>query len=123
MKDDGLFGDHVAEWSARVRTNTADGRAAFMADQMTQDAAIRNLQIMAESTQRLSDSLKLRHPEIDWRQIAGFRNVLVHGYMDIRLDRVWNVVEVFLDPLDRIARQELHDLDERQGQGSEGGDR
>ena len=123
MKDDGLYLDHIVECIERVREYTAGGRDTFMVDRMIQDATIRNLQIMAESTQRLSDPLKARHPEVNWRQIAGFRNVVVHGYMDIDLDRVWNVAEAYLDPLDRVARQELRDLDQRQGQERGGGDR
>ena len=118
MKDDGLYLEHIIDSIARVRTYTADGREAFMANRLIQDASIRNLQTMAESTQRLSDALKARHPEMDWSGIAAFRNVMVHGYMEINLDRVWNVVEIYLDPLDRVARQELRDLDSRQGQGS-----
>ena len=123
MKDDGLYLDHIVECIERVRRYTVGGRDAFMADEMIQDATIRNLQIMAESTQRLSTGLKARHPEIDWGRISGFRNVVVHGYLDIRLDRIWAIVENHLDPLDQVSRQELRDLDERQGQGSEGGDR
>jgi uncharacterized protein with HEPN domain len=53
---------------------------------------LRNLQTMAESTQRLSDALRAAHPEIDWRRMAGFRNVLVHNYLGIDLDIVWEVV-------------------------------
>lgn len=123
MKDDGLYLDHIIECIDRVRIYTQDGRDAFMADQMIQDAAIRNLQIMAESTQRLSGALKVRHPDVDWVGISGFRNVLVHGYTDIKLDRVWSVVETYLGPLDQVARQELRDLDEQQDREPEGGDR
>lgn len=121
MKDDGLYLDHIIECIDRVRTYTRDGRDAFMADHMIQDAAIRNLQIMAESTQRLSGALKVRHPEMDWVGIAGFRTVLVHGYTDVKLARVWSVVETYLGPLDLVARQELRDLDEQQGREPEGG--
>ena len=115
MKDDGLYLDHIIECIGRVRRYTRGDRDAFMADQMIQDAAIRNLQIMAESTQRLSEGLKARHPELDWGGIVGFRNILVHGYTDIKLDRVWSVVEHYLDPLDQVTRQELRDLDALQG--------
>jgi len=48
-----------------------------------QDAIVRNLQIMCESTQRLTDSSKMRHPEVDWRGISGLRNVLVHSYFEV----------------------------------------
>ena len=58
-----------------------------------QDAVIRNLQIMAESTQRISGRAKETHPEIDWYKISGLRNVLVHDYLGIDMETVWNIVE------------------------------
>ena len=67
--------------------------------ELIQDAVLRNLQTLAESTQRISDELKALHPEVDWRAIAGFRNVLVHDYLGINLDRVWEIVSVHLPVL------------------------
>lgn len=58
-----------------------------------QNAVLRNLQTIAESTQRLSGGLKATEPEVPWRAIAGFRNVLVHDYFKIDLDVVWSVVD------------------------------
>ncbi len=69
-----------------------DGSVAFDAAHTIQDAVIRNLQVMAESTQRLSDMLKAKHPEIPWAGIAGFRNLLVHDYFGIDLRVVWQIV-------------------------------
>jgi len=43
---------------------------------------VRNLQVLAESTKNLSDSLKAVHPDVDWQGIVGFRNILVHYYLD-----------------------------------------
>ncbi len=60
---------------------------------MVQDAVMRNLQIMAESSQRISDELKQRYSHVDWKGIAGFRNVLVHDYLRINLLRVWMIIE------------------------------
>jgi uncharacterized protein with HEPN domain len=56
---------------------------------------------MAESTQRLSDATKEAHPEVDWYKISGFRNLLVHGYLGVDLDRVWIIVERDLPSLKR----------------------
>jgi len=47
---------------------------------------------MAEATQRLSDPLKFARKEIDWRAISAFRNFLVHGYLGIDLDKIWEIV-------------------------------
>jgi uncharacterized protein with HEPN domain len=63
-----------------------------MASHTIQDAILRNLQVIAESTQRISDSMKTTSPDIEWRQIAAFRNILVHDYLGIDLDAIWNVV-------------------------------
>jgi uncharacterized protein with HEPN domain len=93
VKDDRLYLIHIQECIARIEDYTRGGRAAFLADGKTQDAVLRNLQTMAESTQRLSAQLRQRHPEVNWRQLAGFRNVLVHDYLGIDVHRVWLAVE------------------------------
>ena len=80
----------------RIITYTADGREKFMESTLIQDAAIRNLQVMAESSQRLSDDLKIAHPEVDWRRLSGFRNVLVHDYLGVDLNTVWQLIELEL---------------------------
>ena len=66
---------------------------------LIQDAVLRNLQILAESAQRLSRSLKAAHPEVKWREIAGFRNVLVHERLGINLKRIWEIVSLDLPGL------------------------
>ncbi|MGZ4956795.1 MAG: HepT-like ribonuclease domain-containing protein [Methylobacter sp.] len=64
-----------------------------MNSQMVQDAVIRNLQTLSESTQKLSDELKTQHPEINWKAISGFRNILVHNYLGLDLPQIWVVIE------------------------------
>jgi uncharacterized protein with HEPN domain len=59
---------------------------------LIQDAVIRNLQTMAESSQRLGDASKAQAPEVPWRAISGFRNILVHDYLGVDPDVVWQVV-------------------------------
>ena len=93
MKDDRLYLIHIGECIARIESYTAGGKNAFFDATLIQDAVLRNLQTLAESTQRLSDSAKAKHPEVDWYKIAGFRNVLVHDYLGVDLDRAWLIVE------------------------------
>ena len=70
-------------------------------DRLTQDAILRVMQTMAESSQRLSDTAKASHPEINWRGIAGFRNILVHDYLGgIDIELIWQVIETELSPLE-----------------------
>jgi uncharacterized protein with HEPN domain len=102
MKDDKLYLIHIKECIERVETYVSEGgKEAFMDSMLIQDAVLRNLQTMAESTQRLSDTLKAANPEVPWYQIAGFRNVLAHDYLDIDQERVWFVVERELPSLKR----------------------
>ena len=74
---------------------------------------LRNLQVLAESSQRVSEQLKSEHPEIDWRGMAGLRNVLVHDYLRIDLDIVWNVIERDLPDLKTKTDAILQTLRER----------
>jgi uncharacterized protein with HEPN domain len=79
----------------------------FLSDQRTQDAVLRRLETLADAASHLSDSLKARYPAIPWRQIADFRNVLAHGYTEIRLDRVWEAIVHDLPALEAAVGQEL----------------
>jgi uncharacterized protein with HEPN domain len=74
---------------------------------MIQDAVIRNLQTMAESSQRLSEATKSSVPDVDWRAISGFRNILVHDYLGVDPNVVWAVVEYDLPNL-KAALIRLH---------------
>lgn len=85
--------DHILECIEHAEEYTASGRDEFESSTMVQDATVRKLQVLAESTQRLSEEIKSTEPEIPWRQIAGFRNTLVHGYLDIDEKLVWVVIE------------------------------
>jgi uncharacterized protein with HEPN domain len=77
MKDDRLYLIHIGECISRIESYTQGmDRETFLASSLVQDAVIRNLQTMAESTQRLSDDAKGKRPEIEWYRIAGFRTTI-----------------------------------------------
>ena len=92
MKDDGLYLLHVAECIERIQRYTAGGKDVFWTDTLIQDAVLRNLQTLAESSQRVSAAMKAKRPDVDWKAIAGFRNILVHDYLGVDLEEVWNIV-------------------------------
>ncbi|MGE4244124.1 HepT-like ribonuclease domain-containing protein [Ramlibacter sp.] len=103
----------MGECIERIREYTAGDRSRFVASRLIQDAVIRNLQTLTESSQRLSDDIKRTEGQVPWRDLAGFRNVIVHGYLGIDLAAVWLVVDQDLPPLaaalarmiDRIPRE------------------
>jgi uncharacterized protein with HEPN domain len=90
---------HMRDCLHRIDEYCNGDRARFEASRLVQDAVIRNLQTLAESSQRLSSDIKGCEPHIPWRELAGFRNVIVHGYLGVDLPAVWLVVEQDLPPL------------------------
>jgi len=93
MKDDTVYLRHVQECIRRIEENVAEGQGPFLASHTLQDAVLRNLQTMAESTQHLSEDLKAKYPDVEWYRIAAFRNVLVHDYLGIDMERVWEITQ------------------------------
>ena len=109
--------EHIRECITRIQDYTAGGRSAFYEALLVQDAVVRNLQVLSESTQRLSDSIEHTEPDIPWRAIRDFRNVLTHGYLQIDTEVVWSVVEKDLpalaDAVDRMISVLPAFMDER----------
>jgi uncharacterized protein with HEPN domain len=87
-----IYVEHMLECIDRIERYVESDRSRFMASEMVQDAVTRNLQTLAESSQRLSESAKKTQPGIDWRAICGFRNVLVHDYLGLDLETIWLVI-------------------------------
>jgi len=65
----------------------------FEEDLEKQDSVMRRLEIIGEAAKQLQDDFKKLHSEVPWRDIADFRNVLIHEYSGIKRERVWEVVE------------------------------
>ena len=81
------FGEKVRDYTAGLN------RDAFVASGMTYDATLRNLELIGEAATHVPESVRNAHPEIPWRAIIGARNRLVHGYLHIEDDTVWNMIE------------------------------
>jgi len=71
-----------------------------------------NLQVLAESSQRISATLKTRHSDVEWENISGFRHVLVYEYLGINLACVWEVVERGVPELRPRVAATLRELSE-----------
>ena len=100
MKEDQIYLEYILECVNKIEAYSQGGKQDFFNNSMIQDAILRRLQTLAESTQRLSKEIKASIPDVDWRSISGFRNILVHDYLGgIDLDVVWNVLENYLPSL------------------------
>jgi uncharacterized protein with HEPN domain len=92
-RDDRAFVEDMLARITLVADFTVSGREAFMESRMMQEAVIRGLEIIGEASRNLSELLRDSHAEIPWRQIAAFRNFVIHVYWDIKLERIWEIVE------------------------------
>jgi len=63
------------------------------ADEKTFDAVMRNLEIAGEAVRQLPEELRNRHPGVEWRKIAGFRDIAIHAYPTIDEEIVWDIVQ------------------------------
>lgn len=111
MKSQRAYLLHVLDCIGRINDDSVSGPAAVFGSHTLQDAIIRNLQVLCESVRRLDSAWKELHPEIDWKAIAGMRNVLVHDYFDVDFQAIWDVVIRDLAPLEIAVRSILAQME------------
>ena len=90
--DDVLYLVHIWRTARLIEQTLAVGPESIEADPNFRDATFYRLHTLAESTQKLSSEIKDRNPDIPWREIAGMRNRLVHGYHEIQMSLVLNAL-------------------------------
>jgi len=113
MTEDRVYLEYILQCIDKIEAYSRGGKEDFLNNSMVQDAILRRLQTLAESTQRLSVEVKANIPEIDWRNISGFRNILVHNYLGgIDLDTVWEVLTNYLPDLKIKITQALQQIKE-----------
>ena len=110
-RDPRLYLDDILEAVHKIRDYTAGmDFAEFSKDTKTQDAVIRNLEIIGEAAGRLQEPVRVVSPDIEWRKIVGLRNILIHEYFGVSLPLVWDVIQSKLDPLESSCRELLNQL-------------
>jgi uncharacterized protein with HEPN domain len=92
-EDDPAFLNDILDCINNIKTYTQAGEAEFFQSRLIRDAVARNFEIIGEATKRLSPELRQQYPIVPWRRMAGFRDVLIHSYMDIDIPRVWEAVQ------------------------------
>lgn len=110
-RDPRLYLDDILEAIDKIRDYTSKmDYTAFSKDVKTQDAVIRNLEIIGEAAGRLQGAIQAESPDIEWRKIVGLRNILIHEYFGVSLPLIWDVIQSKLDPLESSCRILLNQL-------------
>ncbi|NWQ40287.1 DUF86 domain-containing protein [Bacillus sp. EB106-08-02-XG196] len=82
----------------------------FVDNDLVSDAVIKNILVIGEATKNIPDVIRNVNPEIEWRKMAGMRDMMIHGYFSINERIVWDVVQNKIPPLKKQVEQLLQNL-------------
>ena len=111
-KDPTVYLSHILECIDLVGTYIAGlDLAGFEERQQVQDAVLRRIEIIGEAVKNLPDDLRLANPQVPWRQIAGTRDKVIHDYLGVDVELIWNVANTLLPELRDQVRSILSSLE------------
>lgn len=76
----------------KIMKYASQGREAFDQDELIQTWVIHHMEIIGEASRAIPQDFRNQHPEIEWKEISGMRNALIHGYFEINTNRVWDTI-------------------------------
>jgi uncharacterized protein with HEPN domain len=107
VSDDTLYLEHIIERCERVARSIASGRDEFYDSEEKQDAIIRNIEVIGEAAKRILPPTREAIASVDWRAVCGMRDVLIHNYVGVDLEEVWNVAVNDLPKLEKDLRKHI----------------
>jgi uncharacterized protein with HEPN domain len=111
-KDPAVYLRHILDCIARIEGYVREGREAFLGDTKTQDAVIRNLEVIGQAVKDLgTDALGARNASVPWGTVAGLRNVLAHQCLGVDSNLVWRIVERDLPSVKDAVGSVLSDME------------
>ena len=111
-----LYVQDMIGFSEKVLSYTSGlDQAAFVADDRTYDATLRNLELVGEAATHVPEAVRNAHPEIAWRQIIATRNRVAHGYLGMDEDVIWDIIQTDIPNLLPALRDLLSSAEETHG--------
>ncbi|MFB6209758.1 MAG: DUF86 domain-containing protein [Candidatus Nanohaloarchaea archaeon] len=94
MKEDEVYIQHILDAIGKIQEYTEDmSEEEFNEDSLVQDGVIRQIEVIGEAAKQLSKEKRQKYEEIEWNDIAGMRDKLIHKYFGVDLEQVWETVE------------------------------
>ena len=111
-RDPRVYLEDVLESIRRIKAYVSGiNRESLGADELRLDAVVRNLEVIGEAVKQLPEDVTQRQSHIEWRKIAGLRDILIHHYFGIDVGIIWDVVQNKLPDFERQIRSMLDSLD------------
>src|SRR3989344_1311776 len=99
-RDESFFlGDIIESIEAIEEFSKGLTKEELMSNRLKRDAIVRNVEIIGEAVKNISKNIKEKYPKVEWRKIAGIRDVMIHAYFGIDMEKVWNVIKEDLTKL------------------------
>lgn len=110
-RDDSVYLKHIRDAILKIQRYTQKvSTAAFQKDTRTQDAVIRQIEIIGEATKRLSERIRSDSKDVPWDDIAGMRDKLIHDYFGVDIEKVWITVQNDIPVLKKQVNRILKSL-------------
>ena len=110
-RDVRLFVIDILESIEKIQKWTRDlSYEKFSKDAKTQDAVVRNLEIIGEAVKNIPEDLRTQYAEIPWKRVAGFRNIAIHDYFGVDLETVWKIATQGIGQIKPHLQTLLQDL-------------
>jgi len=109
-RDSRVYLDDILDATRKITVYTGGlSKAAFLEDEKTLDTGVRNLEVIGEAVKKLPENLRAKHSAVEWKKIAGLRDILIHEYFGLDAEIVWDIVQNKVPALDREVRTMLNE--------------